>query len=109
MEPRSFGIVKKAIAEHALLDMKYTDGSGRIRERLVAPSKIYVDEGVYYVALCTDVEDVAPAALHKIVHKDMTINKETGEPRIWQILRIARIEEGGRWNRPSRCRFQMSL
>ena len=93
VEPRSFGIVKKAIAEHALLDMKYTDGSGRIRERLVAPSKIYVDEGVYYVALWTDVEDVAPAALHKIVHKDMTINKETGEPRIWQILRIARIEE----------------
>ncbi len=51
-------------------------------------------KGVYYVALWTDVEDVAPAALHKIVHKDMTINKETGEPRIWQILRI-RAHRGG--------------
>ncbi|MCB5642167.1 WYL domain-containing protein, partial [Bifidobacterium animalis] len=34
VEPRSFGTGKKATAAHALLDMKYTDGSGRIRERL---------------------------------------------------------------------------
>ena len=73
--------------------MVYRDGAGRNLRRLVAPSKIYVDEGVYYAAMWTDVADVAPQDLQELVHKDMTINKETGEPRIWQVLTISRIEE----------------
>ena len=93
VEPRSFTAVKNAIKEHKLLNMVYRDGAGRNLRRLVAPSKIYVDEGVYYAAMWTDVADVAPQDLQELVHKDMTINKETGEPRIWQVLTISRIEE----------------
>lgn len=93
LEPRCFDVVKDAIKRHALLNMEYRDGSGRVKRRLVAPSKIYADEGVYYAAMWTDVEQAAPDDLKDLVHKDMTLNKETGEPRIWQVLRIARIEE----------------
>ncbi|PAU68692.1 WYL domain-containing protein [Bifidobacterium italicum] len=93
LEPRCFDAVKRAIKDHALLNMEYRDGSGRVMRRLVAPSKIYVDEGVYYAAMWTDVEQYAPDDLKALVRKDMTLNKETGEPRIWQVLRIARIEE----------------
>ncbi|RSX49695.1 WYL domain-containing protein [Bifidobacterium castoris] len=93
LEPRCFDAVKLAIKDHALLNMEYRDGSGRVMRRLVAPSKIYVDEGVYYAAMWTDVEQYAPDDLKPLVRKDMTLNKETGEPRIWQVLRVARIEE----------------
>ena len=54
VEPRSFTAVKNAIKEHKLLNMVYRDGAGRNLRRLVAPSKIYVDEGVYYAAMWTD-------------------------------------------------------
>ncbi|PLS28189.1 WYL domain-containing protein [Bifidobacterium anseris] len=93
LEPRCFDAVKRAIKDHALLNMEYRDGSGRVMRRLVAPSKIYVDEGVYYAAMWTDVEHYAPDDLKPLVRKDMTLNKETGEPRIWQVLRVARIED----------------
>ena len=35
----------------------------------------------------------APADKAKYVKKDTTINKATGKPRIWQVLRISRIEK----------------
>lgn len=92
MEPRNFSIVKSAISKNMLLDMEYTDGAGRIQRKLVAPDKIFVDEGVYYVAVWTDVLNAAPADRAKFVKKDTTINKATGKPRIWQVLRISRIE-----------------
>lgn len=92
VEPRSFGIVKRAISQDKLLDMGYTDGSGRTLRKLVAPAKIFVDEGVYYTAVWTDVADAAPEDMKELVHKDNTINTTTGKPRIWQTLRLARIE-----------------
>lgn len=92
VEPRSFSIVKRAIATGALVDMEYTDGAGRLRRKLVAPAKIYVDEGVYYAAMWTDVADAAPDDKIALVAKDTTINKANGKPRIWQVLRLARIE-----------------
>lgn len=92
MEPRNFSIVKSAISKGMLLDMEYTDGAGRIQRKLVAPDKIFVDEGVYYVAVWTDVSNAAPADKMKFVKTDTTINKATGKPRIWQVLRISRIE-----------------
>lgn len=92
IEPRNCSIVRSAINASALLDMEYTDGAGRIRRKVVAPSKIYVDEGVYYVAVWTDVENQTPEDKHKFVSKDTTINKANGLPRIWQVLRVARIE-----------------
>lgn len=91
-EPRSFSVVRRAISTSSLLDMEYTDGAGRTRRKLVAPAKIFVDEGVYYVAVWTDVESSAPEDLARFVAKDTTINKATGKPRIWQVLRLARIE-----------------
>ena len=60
-----------------LLDMEYTDGAGRIQRKLVAPDKIFVDEGVYYVAVWTDVSNAAPADKMKFVKTDTTINKAT--------------------------------
>ncbi|MDF7663801.1 WYL domain-containing protein [Bifidobacterium sp. ESL0763] len=93
VEPRSFGIIKRAISTDSLLDMEYTDGTGRTRRKLVAPSKIFVDEGVYYVALWTDVAKAAPKDVRKFVAKDTTINKANGLPRIWQVLRLSRIEK----------------
>jgi predicted DNA-binding transcriptional regulator YafY len=92
MEPRSFTVIKRAISTGALLDMEYTDGAGRTRRKLVAPAKIYVDEGRYYTAVWTDVGRVAPEDKAKFVSKDTTINKVTGQPRIWQVLRLSRIE-----------------
>lgn len=92
IEPRNCSIVRSAINSGSLLDMKYTDGAGRIRRKIVAPSKIYVDEGVYYVAVWTDVEQQTPEDKREFVAKDTTINKANGLPRIWQVLRVARIE-----------------
>ena len=93
MEPRSFSVVKRAINTDSLLDMEYTDGSGRTRRRLVAPAKIYIDEGVYYAALYTDIASVAPKDKKEYVAKDKTIDKASGKPRIWQVIRLARIEK----------------
>lgn len=93
VEPRSFGIIKRAISTDSLLDMEYTDGTGRTRRKLVAPSKIFVDEGVYYVAVWTDVAKAAPKDEKQFVAKDTTINKANGLPRIWQVLRLSRIEK----------------
>ena len=79
LEPRSFSIVKRAINTDSLLDMEYSDGTGSTRRKLVAPAKIFIDEGVYYAAVYTDVGSAAP--------------KANGKPRIWQVLRLARIEK----------------
>ena len=72
--------------------MEYTDGAGRIRRKVVAPSKVFVDEGVYYVAVWTDVLEQTPEEKRSLVVKDTSINKANGLPRIWQVLRVARIE-----------------
>ncbi|PST46025.1 WYL domain-containing protein [Bifidobacterium callitrichos] len=93
LEPHNFGMVKRAITSQSLLDMTYTDGAGNNRRRLVAPVKIYVDEGVYYVAVWTDVAKAAPADKQDIILKNPAINKANGKPRTWQVLRIARIEQ----------------
>ena len=93
IEPRSFSIVKRAISTGSLLDMEYTDGAGRTRRKLVAPAKIFVDEGVYYAAVWTDVAKAAPKNMKSHVSKDKTIDKTSGKPRTWQVLRLARIED----------------
>lgn len=72
--------------------MEYTDGAGRTRRKVVAPSKIFVDEGVYYAAVWTDVLDSTPEDRRKFVSRDQLINKANGKPRTWQVLRLARIE-----------------
>ncbi|EIK79931.1 hypothetical protein CGSMWGv1400E_06398 [Gardnerella vaginalis 1400E] len=92
VEPRNCSIVRSAINAGALIDMEYTDGAGRTRRKVVAPSKIFVDEGVYYVAVWTDVENQAPEDKRSLVAKDTSINKANGLPRIWQVLRVARVE-----------------
>ena len=93
MEPSSFNVVKRAIDSGSLLDMQYTDGAGNTRRRLVAPVKIYVDEGIYNVALWTDVAKAAPKDKQDLVLKHPATNKANGKPRTWQVLHIARIEQ----------------
>ena len=75
--------------------MEYTDGSGRTRRRLVAPAKVFVDEGVYYLAAWTGVTDKD--------RKDPPQNPPTKETQVsarkrrnsqsqnWQTLRLSRI------------------
>ncbi|KAB5608291.1 WYL domain-containing protein [Bifidobacterium jacchi] len=92
LEPRSYGVVRRAINTGRLLDMEYTDGAGRTHRKLVAPAKIFVDEGVYYAAVWTDVADAAPEELKSIAMRDTRVNKANGKPRTWQVLRLARIE-----------------
>ncbi|MDO4913707.1 MAG: WYL domain-containing protein [Bifidobacteriaceae bacterium] len=93
-EPRNFDIVRRAVSENKLLLMEYIDAAGLIHTKLVAPSKLFVEEGLYYVAVWTDVNDYAPKDHKKFINVDNTINKATGKPRIWQILRVSRIEKG---------------
>ena len=93
LEPHNFGTVKRAVTSGMLLDMTYTDGAGNTRRRLVAPAKTYVDEGVYYVAVWTDVAAAAPEDKKNLVLRNPAINKANGKPRTWQVLRIARIEQ----------------
>ena len=93
LEPRSFSIVTRAINTDSLLDMEYSDGTGSTRRKLVAPAKIFIDEGVYYAAVYTDVGSAAPKDKKAYVSKDKTIDKANGKPRIWQVLRLARIEK----------------
>lgn len=59
----------------------------------MAPAKIFIDEGVYYAAVYTDVGSAAPKDKKAYVSKDKTIDKANGKPRIWQVLRLARIEK----------------
>lgn len=92
VEPHSFDVVKSAIDHKQLLDMEYSDGAGNTHHKLVAPVKLFADEGQYYVAVWTDVESVAPKDMADLVEKDETINRATGKPRIWQTLRLSRIE-----------------
>ena len=81
LEPHCFSVVKRAISTESLLDMEYTDGAGRTRRKVVAPSKIFVDEGVYYAAVWTDVLDSTPEDRRKFVSRDQLINKANGKPR----------------------------
>lgn len=82
LEPNSFTVVRRAINDGLLLDMEYTDGAGRTRRKIVAPAKIFVDEGLYYVAVWTDV-NAAGKSLGK-----------AGQARDhgWQVLRLSRVE-----------------
>ena len=82
LEPNSFTVVRRAIDDGDLLDMEYTDGAGRTRRKLVAPAKIFVEEGLYYVAVCTDV-DRSGRSRGKAHQPD---------EHEWQVLRLSRIE-----------------
>lgn len=93
MEPRSFTVVKRAIDTESLLVMDYTDGAGRTRRKIVAPAKIFVDEGVYYAAVWTAVAPAVPEDKADLV--DTTMRKTKGRDahhRVWQVLRLSRIE-----------------
>ncbi|MFT9282485.1 helix-turn-helix transcriptional regulator [Bifidobacterium fermentum] len=98
LEPMSFTIVKRAIDTQSMLDMEYTDGAGRTHRKIVSSAKIFVDEGVYYVAAWTDlyhVIDMNAIAddLKEIITKQSEqLTHMKGEHRQWQVLRLARIE-----------------
>ena len=83
MEPQCFQAVDSAIHSKALLNIEYTDGAGRIREKLVAPAKIFVDEGVYYTAVWKG----ATESSFSIPSPDSNDQRH----RDWQVLRLARI------------------
>ena len=82
LEPNSFAVVRRAINDGLLLDMEYTDGAGRTRRKVVAPAKIFVDEGLYYAAVWTDI-DATGKSLGKA---------KQARDHGWQVLRLSRIE-----------------
>lgn len=96
LAPASFPVVKHAIEHDQLLDMEYTDGSGRTRRRLVAPAKVFVDEGVYYLAAWTDVSDkdrkeppTNPVPQEE--NPEPTHKRRNSQSLHWQTLRLSRI------------------
>lgn len=94
LEPASYQVVNDAISRGNLLDMDYTDGAGRTRHKLVAPARIYVDEGVYYAAVWTGVSDADRKTPSKRAYDDDSPrhtparNEKSAQ---WQTLRLARI------------------
>ena len=72
------------------------------REQVVVPFGTS-EEAAYYAQVCrengtyaavyTDVGSAAPKDKKAYVSKDKTIDKANGKPRIWQVLRLARIEK----------------
>lgn len=49
LDPPALPIIQEAIKAGDQLDLEYTDGVGRTRQRFVTPVKIFVDEGIYYL------------------------------------------------------------
>ncbi|MFC0266023.1 helix-turn-helix transcriptional regulator [Alloscardovia macacae] len=94
LEPASYQVVSDAISRGNLLDMDYTDGAGRTRHKLVAPAKIYVDEGVYYAAVWTGVSEEDRKVPSSRAY-DADVPRHTpvrnAESAKWQTLRLARI------------------
>ena len=82
LEPNSFAVVRRAINDGDLIDMEYTDGAGRTRSKLVAPAKIFVDEGLYYVAVWTAVD----------AKKRIAKAQDGSDCTHWQVLRLSRVE-----------------
>ncbi|MDD6373063.1 MAG: WYL domain-containing protein [Bifidobacteriaceae bacterium] len=93
LEPNCYAAVKEAITSGQLLDMEYTDGAGRTRRKLVAPAKIYVDEGVYYAAVWNGVkpEDVSTDYDFPEPQPESPHNGRKKKHPEWQTLRLARI------------------
>lgn len=98
LEPMSFTIVKRAIDTQSILDMEYTDGAGRTHRKIVVPAKIFVDEGVYYVAVWTDLyhvidmDSIDDELKNIVTQQSEQLAHMKGEHRQWQVLRLARIE-----------------
>jgi predicted DNA-binding transcriptional regulator YafY len=72
--------------------MEYTDGAGRTHRKIVAPAKIFVDEGVYYAAVWTDVAAAIPADKADLIKTAVRSTRGTGRHLAWQVLRLSRIE-----------------
>ena len=103
--PRNFSIVKRAITTGIRCSTWSTpDGAGRTQRELVAPAKIFVDEGVYYAAVCTDVGPTPRPADKKALRLQRRIRpstRRTGKPRIWQVLRIWPASSRRSWSKPT--------
>ena len=96
LEPSCYEIVKDTIDRGYLLDMDYSDASGKIRRALVAPAEIYVDEGVYYVAVwngVTDKDRMNPPEEGLQTAQQALTAAQRKNHRDWQTLRLSRIEK----------------
>ncbi|MCI1936351.1 MAG: WYL domain-containing protein [Bifidobacteriaceae bacterium] len=83
LEPPALPVVQEAIKAGASLDIEYTDGAGRTREKRVIPAKVFVDEGVYYIAVWNMPAHADPDEEHPVISAS-TSNE-------WSVLRVARI------------------
>ncbi|MCI1902410.1 MAG: WYL domain-containing protein [Bifidobacteriaceae bacterium] len=83
LEPPALPIIQEAIKAGSLLEIEYTDGAGRTRDKRVIPAKVFVDEGVYYVAVWNMAKDSRSSDEHPV------FNASTSDE--WSVLRIARI------------------
>lgn len=83
LEPPALPIIQEAIKAGSLLEIEYTDGAGRTRRKRVIPAKVFVDEGVYYIAVWNMQKDAEASDEHPVI--DASTSDE------WSVLRIARI------------------
>lgn len=86
LEPPELPVIHEAIKAGALLAIEYTDGAGRTRQKQVIPAKVFVDEGVYYVAVWNT--PVSAANQTKREERPV-IDASTSDE--WSVLRVARI------------------
>ena len=88
-EPEQLNAVRKAISAHQIMRVDYTDATGTTRPRHVLPVKIFVDEGVYYVACW----NVISEKTHKLLKRRITTFEkgEGDDPSEWFTLRVSRI------------------
>lgn len=88
-EPEQLEEVRKAIASTSLMKVDYTDATGTTRPRHVLPVKIFVDEGVYYVACWNVISTKTNKLLKRRISK---FEKGKGDdPAEWFTLRVSRI------------------
>ena len=92
LEPRSFSIVKRAINTDSLLDMEYFDGTGSTVASWWPPPRFSSTKACIMPRL-HGCRFRRPKDKKAYVSKDKTIDKANGKPRIWQVLRLARIEK----------------
>jgi predicted DNA-binding transcriptional regulator YafY len=91
LEPACIPAVKEAIRGRYLIDIDYTDATGKTTRRRVAPAKVFVDEGVYYIATWSVVSASTRRLLASKIRAYTKKGATTDHSHEWSTLRASRI------------------
>lgn len=84
LDPPALPVIQEAIKAGDQLNLEYTDGVGRTRQRFVTPVKIFVDEGIYYLVAWNG-GSAEGADAHASDSAQHRIHRE------WSTLKVSRI------------------